>query len=176
MLLLFVRKTGPCRFEPKSQRVLEGRRTTTAGWYVHHCLQKVFDVWCQLMLPRTGLRDLFLHHDTDSVIARTAATAVGFLDEGDVQLLPYWPELAPYNFFLFPELKKPQTGTLCLRAPKMHGRMFARAAEDIKLSKSTWDEYSFTTRHYFAHEERRFSGEKRMEYSFIFFLSGESNQ
>lgn len=120
-----------------SQRVLEGRRTTTAGWYVHHCLQKVFDVWCQLTLPRTGLRDLFLHHDTDSVIARTAATAVGFLDEGDVQLLPYWPELAPYNFFLFPELKKPQTGTLCLRAPKMHGRMFARAAEDIKLSKST---------------------------------------
>ena len=80
---------------------LEDRRTVTEDWYVHHCLPKVFEVWCQRR-PKTGLRGLFLHHDNAS--AHTAATTVAFLNESDVLLLPhplYSPDLSPCDFFLF---------------------------------------------------------------------------
>ena len=98
---------------------------------MHHCLLKVFEVWCQL-------HGLFLHHDNASV--HTAAITVDFLNESEVQLLPhppYSPDLSPCDFFLFTEVKKQLNGTLFESAEDVC-RAFTRAVEDIP--KSTWAE------------------------------------
>ena len=61
--------------------------------------------------PKAGLRRMFLHHD--NATAHTAARTLDFLVENDIQLLPhppYSPDLAPCDFFLFPELKKQLRG------------------------------------------------------------------
>ena len=107
------KKTVSCFFG-KSGHVaailLEDRRTITADWYEHHCLPKVFEVWCQCR-PKTGLRGFFLHRDNAS--AHTAATTVDFLNENEVQLLPHppcSPDLSPCDFFLFPEVKETSGG------------------------------------------------------------------
>ena len=86
---LFFRKSDPVAIIP-----LEDRRTVTVDWYVHHCLLKVLEVWCQ-QHPKMGLYGLFLHHDNAS--AHTAATMVDFLNDSQMQLLPhptYLPELS----------------------------------------------------------------------------------
>ena len=41
---------------------LEDRKAVTADWYVNHCLPKIFQAWFKRR-PRTGVRDLLLHHD-----------------------------------------------------------------------------------------------------------------
>ena len=121
--------------------LLEDTRTVTADWCVHHCLPKVLEVWCQ-RCPKTGHRGLFLHQDNAS--AHTAATAVDFLIESEVQLLPhppYSPDLSPCA--LFPEVKKQLKGTL-FESAEDACRAFTRAVEDIPdipdIPKSTWAE------------------------------------
>ena len=104
---------------------------------MHHCLTKVFEVWCQSR-PKTGLRGRFLHHEDAS--AHTAATTVAFLNESEVQLLPhppYSPDLSPCDFFLFPEVKRRLKGTLFESAEDAR-RAFTSAFED--LPKSIWAE------------------------------------
>ena len=49
---------------------LEDRKTVTADWHANHCLSTVFQAWCKRR-PRTGVRNLLLHHDNAS--AHTAA-------------------------------------------------------------------------------------------------------
>ena len=144
---------------------LDDRRTVTADWYGHHCLSKVFEVWCQRR-PKTGLGGLFLHQDNAS--AHTAATTVDFLNESEVQLLPYppySPDLSPCDFFLFPELKRQLNGILFESAEEAC-RAFPRAVED--RPKSTWAEEWKTWFHRMAKciaaEERFF---EKMEQFFV---------
>ena len=52
------------------------------------------------------LRGLFLHHDNAS--AHTAGATRDFIADKPIQLLshlPYSPDLAPYDFFMFPKVK-----------------------------------------------------------------------
>ena len=86
--------------------LLQGRKTATVDWYVNHCLPKVFQVWCKRR-PRTGVRGLLLHHDNAS--AHTTAVTLDFLAASDVQLVihpPYYPDLVPCDWFLFPSVKR----------------------------------------------------------------------
>ena len=118
-------------------RFFEDRRTVTADWYVHACLPKVLEVWCQRR-PKTELISLFLPRDNAS--AHTAATMVDFLNQNEVQLLshpPYSPDLTPCDFFLFPEVRKQLKGTL-FESAENECRAFTGAVED--LPKSTWAE------------------------------------
>ena len=97
MVACFFGKSGHVATIP-----LKDRRTVTADWHVHHCLPKVFEVWCQRR-PKTGLCGPFLHHYNAS--AHTAATTVDFFKEVQTQPHPlYSPDLSPCDFFLFPEV------------------------------------------------------------------------
>ena len=76
-----------------------------ADWYIH-CLPQALEAW-SLRRPKTGIRDLLLHHD--NALAHTAVKALDFLAENCVQLVshpPYSPDLAPCDFFLFPNVKE----------------------------------------------------------------------
>ena len=80
---------------------LEDRKTVTADWYVNHCVPKIVQAWCKLR-PRTGVRGLLLHHDNASV--HTSAVTLDCVAANDFQLvirLPYSPDLAPCDWFLF---------------------------------------------------------------------------
>ena len=98
---------------------LEDRKTVTADWYANHCLPKVFQAWCTRQSP-TGVRGPLLHHDNAS--AHTAAVTLDFLASSDVQLVthpPYSPDLAPYDWFLFPSVKRKRQRESSFRTPKM---------------------------------------------------------
>ena len=133
MVACFLGKSGHVATIPLEDRRVgtANRRTGTANWYEHHCLPKVFEVWCQRR-RKTGL---FLHHDNAS--AHTAATTVDFLNESEVPYPPYSPNLFPCNVFLFPEVNKQLKGTL-FESAQDACRAFTGAVEDIP--KSTWDE------------------------------------
>ena len=101
MVAAFFCKVGPVAIIP-----LEDRRTVNADWYINHCLPQTFEAW-SLRRPKTGIRGLLLHHDNTS--AHTAAKTLNFLAENSVQLVsysPYSPDLAPCDFFLFPNVKE----------------------------------------------------------------------
>lgn len=88
-----------------STTVLEQQRTVTSHWYTTQALPNLFAAVRQHR-PKTGMRDLLLHHD--NAPAHTAAATLDFLAENGVRLLshpPYSPDLAPCDFFLFPKLK-----------------------------------------------------------------------
>ena len=114
---------------------LENRKTVTADWYANHCLSKVFQAWCKLR-PRTGVRGRLLHHDSAS--KHTAAATFDFLDASNVQLVthpPYSPDLAPYDWFLFPSVKRQ------LKGEQFQNTEDARSFfEDVILDipESTW--------------------------------------
>jgi histone-lysine N-methyltransferase SETMAR len=82
------------------------QKTVNAEWYCTVCLPAVFDK-LQETRPGTGLRGILLHHD--NAPAHTAAQTIDFLHTTGVQLVshpPYSPDLAPCDFYLFPEIKK----------------------------------------------------------------------
>jgi histone-lysine N-methyltransferase SETMAR len=82
------------------------RRTVNAQWYCETCLPVVFDE-LRRQRPKTGVRGILLHHD--NAPAHTAAQTLDFLHDEGVQLVThplYSPDLAPSDFYLFPELKK----------------------------------------------------------------------
>ena len=52
-----------------------------------------------------------LHHD--NAPAHSSLLVRNFLDKNNTVIMPqppYWPELSPYDFFLFPRLKRPMKG------------------------------------------------------------------
>ena len=105
MIAVFFSKSGHVASIP----LLE-RKTVTSEWYTNTCLPQVFEAWSKRR-PRTGTRGLLLHHDNAS--AHTAAATLDFLQENNVQLVthpPYSPDLAPCDFFLFPQIKKQLRG------------------------------------------------------------------
>ena len=96
-----------------------------ADWYVNHCLPKIFQAWCKRR-PQTGVRGLLLHQDNAS--AHTVAVTLDFLATSDVQLVtypPYSPDLAPYDWFLFPSVKR-----------QLKGKQFQNAEDARALFKS----------------------------------------
>lgn len=98
MVAVFFTKCGHWTAVP-----LEAGRTVTAEWYTTICLPAVFE---QLQEKRR-LRGVLVHHD--NAPAHTAARTIDFLYDTGVQPLshpPYSPDLAPCDFFLFPEVKK----------------------------------------------------------------------
>ena len=67
---------------------LEHQRTVTAQWYPTVALPQVFQkLWEKC--PRTGLRDILLHHDNAS--AHTTHLTIDFLRGTPVQLLTHPP-------------------------------------------------------------------------------------
>lgn len=113
MVAVFFRKSGVVAAVP-----LVERRTVNADWYCEVCLPKVF-AELQKERPKAGLRRILLHHD--NATAHTASKTLDFLHESEVQLVThpaYSPDLAPCDFFLFPELKKHLRGTRYSSAEK----------------------------------------------------------
>jgi histone-lysine N-methyltransferase SETMAR len=101
MVAVFFRRKGPVAAIP-----LKERRTVNAEWYTTVCLPAVFER-LKKERPKAGLRRILLHHD--NAPAHTASRTITFLDATEVELIghpPYSPDLAPCDFFLFPELKK----------------------------------------------------------------------
>ena len=96
-----------------STSVLANRCTVTSEWYTSVALSDLFTA-VQQRRPKSGLRDLLLHHD--NAPAHTSAKTLDFLLDHGVRLMThpaYSPDLSPCDFFLFPKLKS-----------KMRGRQF----------------------------------------------------
>ena len=98
-----------CSFFGKAEYIatiqLENQKTISSEWYVSQCIPKVLEKCCDRR-PKTGTRGLLWHHD--NAPAHKAARTVDFLNSKGVQILPhlpYSPDLAPNDFFLFPEAK-----------------------------------------------------------------------
>lgn len=101
MVAIFFRHSGIVKAVP-----LEQKRTVNAQWYCEVCLPQVFQK-LEEERPSAGLHGILLHHD--NARAHTAARTTDFLHERGVQLVghpAYSPDLAPCDFFLFPEMKK----------------------------------------------------------------------
>lgn len=93
-----------------STTALDQQCTVTSHWYTTVALPQLFAA-VRRHRPKTGMRDLRLHHD--NAPAHTAAATLDFLTENGVRLLshpPYSPDLAPCDFFLFPKLKLQMRG------------------------------------------------------------------
>lgn len=101
MVDVFFRRTDVVAVVP-----LQQGRTVTAAWFTEVALPAAFKR-LQEERPRAGLRGILLHQD--NAPAHTAAKTIDFLHDSGVQLLPHpphSPDLAPSDFFLFPEAKK----------------------------------------------------------------------
>jgi histone-lysine N-methyltransferase SETMAR len=85
------------------------RKTVTSEWYTTQCLPEVFSAMARGRCK--NLRRHFLHHD--NAPAHTANATKRFIEESGVNVLdplPYSPDLAPCDFWLFPKLKEPLRG------------------------------------------------------------------
>lgn len=105
MVAVFVAKTGHVATVPLVQQ-----RTVTGDWYANQCLPQVLDA-VATRRPRTRARGSLLHHD--NAPAHTSRAVVDFLAKEHIQLLghpPYSPDLAPCDFFVFPEVKRKMRG------------------------------------------------------------------
>ena len=68
---------------------------------------KKFENYVKKSRPRLGLQSLTILHD--NAPAHTSKDTVAFLEKKGLTILPhppYSPDLAPFDFFLFPRLKK----------------------------------------------------------------------
>ena len=105
MVAVFFRKTGVLRHV-----VLEKGVSVNADWYVNTCLSQIVQQLNESR-PRTGVKNLFLHHDNAS--SHTARITKEFIDSSGFTQLPhppYSPDLAPCDYFLFPKIKKELKG------------------------------------------------------------------
>ena len=112
MVAVFVTKTGPLATIPLVQQ-----RTVTGEWYKNECLPKVLQAAAnrQRSHPRTraqtNAQTVLLHHD--NAPAHRSQVVENFLTEERIQQLghpPYSPDLAPCDFFVFPNVKRMMRG------------------------------------------------------------------
>ena len=92
---------GSCHHVP-----LVTQPTVIADWYVDQCLPQVLHAVAHGR-PRTLHRGILLHHH--NAPAHKAKRTPHFLAQERLQQLrhlPYSPELAPCDFFVFPQVKK----------------------------------------------------------------------
>ena len=114
---------------------LETQRTVNAEWYCTVCIPQVLENWSRRR-PKTGTRGLLWHHDNAS--AHTAARTQDFLQERSIRLLPhppYSPDLAPCDFFLFPNVKDKIRGVR-FNSPEEAREAFETALDEIP--KEIW--------------------------------------
>ena len=105
IIAVFFAKSGHV---PPAQ--LQDRKTINADWYISICLPKIFEAWTARR-QNNGTRCLLLHHYNAS--AHTAAATPVCLEANCFQLVtqtPYFPGLAPCDFFLFPQVKQQLKG------------------------------------------------------------------
>ena len=80
--------------------------TVTGNLYANKILPEVFSKFRE-MSERSTVQDVMLHHD--NAAPHTSKIVTKYLKQERVNVLPhlpYSPDLAPCNFFLFPKLKK----------------------------------------------------------------------
>ena len=86
--------------------MLPAKHTVTAAWYTECCLPKVFQA-VERLRPKSGIRGMKFHHD--NAPAHTAGRTKEFLRQSGLEMIehpPYSPDLAPCDFWLFPNLKR----------------------------------------------------------------------
>lgn len=111
---------------------LEDRRTVNADWYVTTCLPEVL----RELRKSNPKRRVIIHHDNAS--AHTAAVTKAFLEEKKVILMghpPYSTDLAPCDFFLFPNVKKKLRG---IRFSSSEAAVDAYKEEILQIPTSDW--------------------------------------
>ena len=105
MVAVFVARTGHMATIP-----LEQQRTVTGQWYATQCLPQVLEA-VEMRRPRTRTRGLLLHHD--NAPAHRSHVVADFLAREHIQEVghpPYSPDLAPCDFFVFPNVKRLMRG------------------------------------------------------------------
>ena len=134
--------------------MLPAKHTVTSPWYTEICLPKVFQA-VERFRPKSGVRGMKFHHD--NAPAHTAGKTKEFLRQSGLEMiehLPYSPDLAPCDFWLFPNLKRHLKGSRfeSVRA----NRCFLEAVECISASSYSklFDMWSHRCqREYFEHLE-----------------------
>lgn len=100
---------------------LENRKTVNSDWYTTICLPEVFE-----QIRKTNQRRrIILHHDNAS--CHTSRETTLFLEGQNVELTghpPYSPDLAPNDFYLFPNIKN-----------KLRGQRFSTAEDAVDAFK-----------------------------------------
>lgn len=117
MVSCFFGKTGHVATLP-----LVEQKTVNADWYTTICLPEVIGE----VRKNNPKRRITLHHDNAS--SHTANATTEFLSTQNVNLIghpPYSPDLAPNDFFLFPNIKK-----------KMRGQLFPSPEEAVNAFKN----------------------------------------
>lgn len=117
MVACFFRKTGHVATIP-----LEQRRTVNSEWYTTICLPEVFNA----IREKNKRCRIILHHDNAS--SHTSRQTNEFLTTENIELMghpPYSPDLAPNDFFLFPNIKD-----------KLRGQRFTSAEEAVEAFKN----------------------------------------
>jgi histone-lysine N-methyltransferase SETMAR len=128
MVAVFVSRSGHVATVP-----LVTQRTVTAHWHVTACLPQMLQAVAERR-PRTGTRDLLLHHD--NAPAHTARETRQFLEQQRVKEVghpPYSPDLAPCDFFVFPKVKRHLKGTR-FESPEHAVQVFDWHLKDIPAS------------------------------------------
>ncbi|KAI8421508.1 hypothetical protein MSG28_009551 [Choristoneura fumiferana] len=110
----------------------EDQKTVTAEWYTNNCLPLVLEK-VREKRPRSRI---LLYHDNAS--SHTARRTIDYLVTSDVELLghlPYSPDLAPCDFYLFPKIKEKLQGKLFMNTEEAVGA-FQKAVEETP--KDEW--------------------------------------
>lgn len=111
---------------------LEHRRTVNSEWYTTICLPEVFEK----LREKSKKRRIILHHDNAS--CHRSAETMQFLTGQNIELMghpPYSPDLAPNDFFLFPNIKKKLRGQ---RFPTPEEAVFAFKTHVLEVPESDW--------------------------------------
>lgn len=101
---------------------LETQRTVNSAWYITICLPEVFDK----LRETNPKRRIILHHDNAS--SHTSRQTQDYLSSQTIELMghpPYSPDLAPNDFFLFPQIKD-----------KLRGHRFSSPEDAVNAFKS----------------------------------------
>lgn len=101
---------------------LEQRRTVNSEWYTTICLPEVISE----IRKTNRRRRIILHHDNAS--SHTSAQTTGYLSTQNIELMghpPYSPDLAPNDFYLFPQVKN-----------KLRGQRFSTPQEAVNAFKN----------------------------------------
>ena len=128
MVAVFVAKTGHVATVPLVQQ-----RTVTGDWYANQCLPQVQEVVARRR-PKTRTRGILLHHD--NAPAHRSRVVVDFLARERIQEVghpPYSPDLAPLDFFVFPNIKRMMRG-IRYESPEAAVEAFTELIEGLPAS------------------------------------------
>ena len=117
MVACFFGKTGHVATVP-----LEERRTVNSEWYTTICLPEVFG-----QIRKTNKRRRIILHQ-DNASCHTSRLTTDFMNSQKIELMghpPYSPDLAPNDFFLFPNVKN-----------KLRGQRFSLAEDAVDAFKN----------------------------------------